>query len=129
MLISNLVSGALFLLLLTALGFWSLFLSGAGYLVLLLVVGYVVAGSLFLSAVYAREALTMRQEALAWLAPWLVAVTLWSLMGAGIFGLAESGSDWFLTLWFGLVIATPCFVAWQVVALAVRQFMAWRSRT
>jgi hypothetical protein len=38
----------------------------------------------FLAAVYARDVRTMRQEALAWIAPWLVAVAPWGLVGAGI---------------------------------------------
>lgn len=66
-------------------------------------------GSRFLAAASARETLTYGQEALAWATPWLVAVALWVLIGAGIGG-EDSGSGWLLPLWFGLVIATPCYV-------------------
>ena len=115
-LVGNLVSGALWLALLA---FDSPVLSLVG-------AAYVAAGSVFLAAIYAREALTRRQEALAWAAPWLVAVALWTWIGASVEG---GTSGVLLTLWFGLVIATPCYLAWQLVALAVRNLVAWRART
>ena len=113
-LVGNLVSGVVWLLLTLSLT-WSvpLFLIGAAY---------VAAGSVFLAAVYARDALTKRQEALAWAAPWLVAVGLWAWIGAGIKD-GSSGSGWLLALWLGLCVGTPCYLAWQFVALAVRQLM------
>jgi hypothetical protein len=77
----------------------------------------------FLAAVYARDALTWRQEVLAWATPWAVAVGLWTEIGAAF------GEPSWLSLWFGLLIATPCYLAWQIVALAVRQLLAWRSGT
>jgi hypothetical protein len=122
-LVSNIGSRALWLLLLAfpwndQFGGWALFLIGAVY---------VIAGSVFLAAVYARDALTMGQEALAWVAPWLVAVGLWALIGAGI-DFENSVSGWFLTLFFGLYIGTPCYLVWQAVALVIRQLMVWRSR-
>jgi hypothetical protein len=120
-LVGNLVSGALWLLLLAgpwgAVQGWGLFLVGTAY---------VAAGSVFLAATYGRDALTRRHEALAWAAPWLAAVALWALVGAGIGG---GSSGWLLPLWFGLLIGTPCYLAWQIVALAVRQLLAWRSAT
>lgn len=121
-LVSNIVSGALWLLLLAApwpdrFGSWVLFGIGAVY---------VVAGSVFLAAVYAREILTMGQEALAWAIPWLVAVALWAVLLAATF-LENSVSDWLMALYGGLSIATPCYLAWQIVALAVRQLMGWLS--
>lgn len=124
-LVANLVSGALWLSLLA-------FISG-----FLLLIGavYVVAGSVFLAAVYAREVLTKRQEALAWIAPWLVAVALWMVLVIGIesanaestSGAANAVSRYLFGLYVGLITGTPCYLAWQIVALAVRQFMAWRS--
>jgi hypothetical protein len=37
----------------------------------------------------------------------------------------NSTSHWLLALFAGLTIGTPCYVAWQIVALAVRQLMNW----
>ncbi len=119
-LVSNLVSGAACLLLtFPFVPSPPLFLIGAVY---------VAAASAFLAAVCAREALTRRQEALAWVVPWLVAVALWAAVGAGIEG-GNSGSGWLLWGWFGLCLGTPCYLEWQIGALAVRQLMARRSRT
>ncbi len=122
-LVSNLVSGALLLSPLAVplgygpFGSWLLLLVGAVY---------VVAGGVFLAAVYAHEVLTMRQEALAWIAPWLVAVALWTLIAIGI-DFENQVSHYLLGLYVGLLVATPCYLVWQIVALAVRRFMAWRS--
>lgn len=66
-LVGNLVSGALWLLLLALLGAWPLSLIGAAY---------VAAAGAFLARVYAREHLSRKQEALAWALPWLGAVLL-----------------------------------------------------
>lgn len=123
-LVSNIVSGALWLLPLAVPwggGFGSWVLVGIGAV-------YVVAGSVFLAAVYAREVLTMGQEALAWATPWLVAVALWTVLLAAIF-FENSVSDWLLALFVGLAIGTPCYLAWQIVALAVRQLVGWLSGT
>lgn len=117
-LIGNLVSGALWL-------------SPLAYLSpTLLVIGaaYVVAGALFLAAVYARRVLTRKQEALAWVTPWFVAVALWAAVLVGI-SFQNAVSHYLAVLCFGVLIATPCYLAWQIVALAVRQFIAWRSGT
>ena len=117
-LVGNVVSGALWLLALALLGSWPLSLIGAVY---------VVAGSVFLAAVYARDALTMRQEAMAWAAPWLVAVAMWWAILVQ-FGGEPLGSYVVLGApLHALLIATPCFLAWQLVALAVRQLMAWKA--
>jgi hypothetical protein len=123
-LVGSIVSGALWLLLVAVLwsdqfGSWVLFGMGAVY---------VAAGSVFLAAVYAREALTMGQEALAWVAPWLVTVALWTLLLAA-FDFENSVSSWLLALFAGLCIGTPCYLAWQIVALAVRQLVGWLSST
>ncbi|WP_156388532.1 hypothetical protein [Nocardioides sp. Root151] len=115
-LVANLVSGAMWLLLLASLGSWVLALMGAVY---------VAAASVFLAAVYGRESLTVRQEALAWATPWLVAVALWTWVGSRIEG---GDSSWALNLWFGVVIATGCYLAWQLLALAGRQLMEWKAR-
>ena len=54
--------------------------------------------------------------------PWLVAVALWTLLLAAI-DFEDSVSGWLLTLFAGLCIGTPCYLAWQIVALAVRQLV------
>ncbi len=115
-LVGNLVSGGLWL---SPLAFLSpiLFVIGAVY---------VVSGSVFLAAVYARPVLTGKQEVLAWVAPWLLAVALWAvLIGSSEF--QNTVSHYLVALGVGLFIATPCYLAWQIVALAVRQFLAWRE--
>ena len=117
LLVSNLISGAVWLLLALPWSGPALFLIGAAY---------VVAGSVFLGAVYAHERLTVRQEALTWLAPWLVAVALWAGVTAAV-EFENSVSHYLFGLYVGLIIATPCYVGWQIVALAVRRFMIWRS--
>ena len=115
-LVANLISGAVWL---SPLAFLSplLFLIGAAY---------VVAGGLFLAAVYARELLTRRQEVLAWIAPWLVAVVLWSVVVMSI-EFENTLTHYLFGLYAGLLLATPCYLVWQVGALAVRHFIAWRS--
>jgi hypothetical protein len=115
-LVSNLVSGALCLspLLFFA---WPLFLIGAAY---------IAAGSVFFGAVYAHDALTARQEALAWAAPWLVAGAVWALVLVGI-EFENTVLHYVLSLCLGLPIATPCYLVWQGVALTIRQFLSWRS--
>ncbi len=96
---------------LTALyGSWLLTLLGAVY---------VAAASVFLAAVYARRPLSWTQEGLAWIARWVAAVALWAVL------LTPNGYDdmsvpWLWGLWFGLVVATPSYVLWQLTALAVR---------
>lgn len=118
-LVGNLVSGAAWLLLTVPfLQSPPLFLIGAVY---------VAAASAFLAAVYARDVLTWRLEALAWVLPWVVAVALWVAVGALIVGGGSDGG-WLLMLWFGLVLGTECYLAWQFVALAIRQLIAWRSK-
>ncbi|MGB0098652.1 MAG: hypothetical protein WBP61_00090 [Nocardioides sp.] len=118
-LVSNLASGALWLLVPAALGAWPLSLIGGGY---------VLAGSLFLAAVYAGGSLSTKQEALTWVAPWLVAIALWALILTGL-GSGGSAPELLIALGVGTVVATPCYVAWQAVALAIRQFMSWRHGT
>ena len=113
---SNLASGALLLMVPAAFGAWPLSLIGGGY---------VVAGSLFLAAAYGRESLSVKQEALVWIAPWLVAAVLWSLILSSI-DPSGSFSAHLLALGTGVLVATPCYVGWQVAALAIRQFLSWR---
>ena len=107
----------------------------AGWVTLLIGAVYVVAAGVFLAAFYARadltrgrEGLSWGREALAWVAVWLGAVGLWAVVLAyGFDDIENSVSGWLFALWVGLCIGTPCYLAWQFVALAVRQFMKWRS--
>jgi hypothetical protein len=117
-LVSNIVSGTLWLLPL-AFASWPLSLIGAAY---------VAVGSVFLAAAYARDAFTRRQEVLAWAAPWSVAVTMWTLLLTGTDD-ENSVSAWSLSLFIGLCLGTLSYLAWQILALAVRQVLAWRSRS
>ncbi|MBC7761549.1 MAG: hypothetical protein H7201_07070 [Candidatus Saccharibacteria bacterium] len=64
----NLASGAALLLL--------AFVFVPSPLLLLTGAVYIAGASSFLASVYARHTLTGRQEALAWVAPWLAAVAL-----------------------------------------------------
>lgn len=122
---SNLVSGALWLFLMTPP--WSDSFGGLG--LFLIGAGYVLVGSVFLAAVYAREALSRRQELLAWLAPWFVACFLWSDILSGIG--PDDGGSWVSAIagaaGLGLLVGTPCYLAWQIVALVIRQLSAWRT--
>ena len=114
-LVSNIVSGALWLMI-PAITSPLLWLIGAAY---------VAVASMFLAAVYSRDKLSRRQEALAWTTPWLCAVAVW----AWLIQFGESYSTWSLEpLWVAMTIATPLYVAWQLSALAVRQVLAWKAR-
>lgn len=115
-LISNLLSGAMCLAPLAILS-WPLLLIGGLY---------VVAGAVFLAAVYGRRPLTRRQELLAWLVPWLAAVALWSLL-VGSIEFENNLSQYLLGMYAGVVVATPSYLVWQIVALGARQFMARRA--
>ena len=113
--VSNVVSGALWLLFPAAIGAWPLSVIGAIY---------VFAASLFLAAVYGREALTVRREGLAWVAPWLGAVALWATV-IGAMEFENTGLHYLAGLSIGLVLGTLCYLGWQI--LAIRQ-LAWRSK-
>lgn len=115
-LVGDLVAGALLLVVLALLATWVLVLLGAAY---------VVAASVLLAAFYGRGSFSRRQEALVWVVPWLGAVLLWMWVGAQIGGGSATLS--LLNLWFGLVVATPCYLAWQLLAVAVRQLVLARS--
>ncbi len=117
LLLSNLISGAVCLFLALP---WS------GPLLFLIGATYVVAGSVFLGAVYAHEGLTIKQEVFTWIAPWFVAAALWAGLAIAM-EFESSVSQYLFGLFAGLTIATPCYLVWQILALVVRQFMAWRS--
>ena len=118
-LVSNLASGVSWLMIPAAFGAWPLSVIGAVY---------IVAASLFLAMVYARESLTASQEALAWAAPWLGAVVAWATV-IGAIEFENTASHYFAGLAIGLLLGTLSYLGWQVLALAIRQVLAWRSTT
>ncbi len=118
-LVGNLGSGAIFLALTLGIGGPVLFLIGAAY---------VVAGSVFFAAAYARGALSVRQELFTWVAPWLAAVALWAVVISQVSGADQgTGTPRVSAVAIALMLGTGCYLAWQIVALAIRQLMAWRS--
>ena len=94
-LVSNLGSGALWLSPLAFLS-WPLLAIG---------VPYVIAGAVYLAAVYGRRSLTRRQELLAWAAPWLVAVAVWSVV-VGSIEFESTATHYLSGLYAGVLIAT-----------------------
>jgi hypothetical protein len=99
----------------------------------LVIATYVVAGGLWMSALYARESVTLKQEVLALVALWLIAVAMWTAAWYRLGITAESDPDTAYLVngaslpedvGLGLWLATPCFAAWQLPALAIRA--AWR---
>jgi hypothetical protein len=126
-LVSNAISGALWII--VALLPWN----GADYdwssLPLALVpTAYVAGMSWYLGSVYGRDALTVAQEAVAWIVPWLVGVALWSVLTVGLMFVNTPG-HWAGGIAWALAVATPCYLAWQVVALVIRQLLSSRAPT
>lgn len=115
-LVSNLVSGAVWLVVASFVVGWLLVLVGAGYVAL---------ASVSLAYIYARDVLSMRQEALAWIVTWLTAVAAWMWVAVAA---GSTQSNWLLDIWFGLVVGTGCFLAWQVLGLALRRVLAAGTR-
>lgn len=120
-LVGNLVSGGGWLLapmvITASYGAWPLSLLGAGY---------VVAASVFLAAAYGRAPVSWSAEALAWTAPWVVAVASWAVLIVYLKSQNPAAAQvpepsvWVWGLWWGAVIATPLYLLWQLSALAVR---------
>lgn len=126
--------------LLAAGGFWLLLLSppwdtegseGVGFF--LTAATYVLLGALGMAGLYAREEVTLKQEVLMLVAVWTAAVLLWTAMWLNLGVTAEhhpgtaylvNGVSWTGSISSGLWIATPCFLAWQLLALSIRA--AWR---
>ena len=117
-LVSNLLAGALGFLITFPISWWVLPVGAV----------YVVAVSVFFAAVYARPELTLRQEAWTWLGPWLLAIVLWTLIWVSAW-FESSVSHYLGGLALGLVLGTATYVAWQLLALVIRELMAWRSGT
>ncbi|GAB2872747.1 hypothetical protein [Nocardioides pacificus] len=117
-LVSNLVAGAMWLAIPAGLGSWPLSLLGAVY---------VVPTSMFLAAAYAGGRLPKKAEALVWATPWLAAGVLWAGVLVNLDG-ADEDPSWLSALVEGLVIAAPCYLGWQILALAVRRLLIWRHK-
>jgi hypothetical protein len=86
------------------LGLWLVPLAFASWPLSVIGALYVVAGSMFFAAVYAREVRTVT-AAVAWVIPWLVAVSLWTLIVAGT-EVEKSIGDCFMMTLVGLCIGT-----------------------
>lgn len=123
-LVSNLLSGALWLLLLVP---WSEPAEPGGWLLVVSGAACIAGASVLLAAAYGRECVTRHQEAGSWVAAWLVPVAAWTVVSASMDNEdAPALASWGLAVCVGLVIGTGCFLVWQLVALAVRQLMWWR---
>lgn len=119
-LVGGLVAGGLWLVPMLFLA-WPVTLVGGAY---------VVVASVFLAAAYGRRPLARRQELLVWVAPWLLLVAWW----LGVFwltggddpegeGVTIDGAVWAGAI--AAVLATICFLIWQLTALAVREVLRW----
>lgn len=104
--VSNLVAGTA-VAGVVALGSWPLGL---------VAMAYVVAVASLLAIAYARP-MSRRVELAVWLAPWFGAVALVTLLYP---------VGWAVPL-YAAVYLLPVHLAWQVLALALRQGMAWVS--
>lgn len=105
MLVSNLVSGGLWIAVLVLLDSWPLAVVGAAY---------VCVASPFLAAAPGQK--------LAWTVPWLGAVGLWTLLLGMIDG-GTTGSALLMSLYAGTVVGTLCYLIWQAVAAPIRLLM------
>ena len=106
MLVSNLVAGASWLLVLVAMDAWPLAVIGAVYV--LLASGYL--------GFFVR----------ARLAPWLCAVALWVwLLGSVMF--EGTVSHYVASLVAGLAVGSLCFVVWQALAAGTEKFLFGRG--
>lgn len=77
---------------------------------------YVVLASLFLAGAYGRQPRSRRRELVVWVTSWLGAVPPVTLFVPG-----------WATPIYAAVYLLPAYVAWQLLALAVWQGMAWVS--
>lgn len=108
--VSQVVAGVVLLGVLSVLS-WPLALIGLVYVML---------ASLFFSFAYRHAPLARDREALVWLSPWLVAVALW----LWVFRNVEDGdSSRPLSVFGAVLVATVCYLGWQLLALAVRQLL------
>ena len=89
---------------------------------------YVAGVSAFFAVIYARRSLSMKQELLVWVAPWLLAIVLWAI----VIGRDDSSGSLvmnvMLNLWVGTAVGTGCYLVWQTIALAVRLVISPDSR-
>ena len=117
-LVSNLLSGAVWLIVPTLTGAWAVTVVG---------LAYVVPASLFLARAHARGVAGRRRRVLVWSVVWLAAVLLWGTLIASL-EFSNSPGDYVAGVTGGLLFGTMSVIAWQLVALAIRRFQAWQSR-
>ena len=115
-LVSNLLSGAVWLAVPTLTGAWAVTLVG---------ILYVVPASLFLARARARV-VAGRGRTLVWAVVWLAAVLLWGGLIASL-EFSNSAGDYVAGATGGLLFGTMSVIAWQVVALGIRRFQAWQA--
>jgi hypothetical protein len=116
-LVSNLLSGAVWLAVPTLTGAWAVTVVG---------LAYVVPAAFFLSWAHAGGIGSGRRRTTVWLVVWLAAVLLWGVLTASLEFTGSSG-DYVAGVTGGLLFGTVSVLAWQVVALAVRRFQAWQA--
>jgi hypothetical protein len=113
-LVSNLLSGAVWLAVPTLTGAWLVTVVGTAY---------VVPASFLL----ARARVAGRgARRLAWAVVWLAAVLLWGGLITSL-EFSNSAGDYVAGATGGLLFGTMSVLAWQVVALGIRRFQAWQA--
>jgi len=116
-LVSNLLSGTVWLAVPTLTGAWAVTVVG---------LVYVVPASLVLARAHAVGIGTRGRQALVWFVVWFAAVLLWGALIASL-EFSNSPGDYIAGVTGGLLFGTVTVLAWQVVALAIRRFQAWQS--
>jgi hypothetical protein len=110
---------------------WLLLLSppwSGGFTLFLTCGAYVVAGSAAMAAAHGREPDQIAGERMVLFGLWLAAVLLWAVIVLMVSSSSViSPRELCGCLAFGLLIGTPCFAVWQVVAYALRGAWRWRS--
>ncbi|MEQ6900990.1 hypothetical protein [Nocardioides sp. YIM 152588] len=118
-LVSNLVSGALWLVIAAGFGAWPLSVLGAVY---------VLPTSVLIAAAHARGSRSPVRRVVVWALPWLAATALWGLLISATEPV-PSPSTYAVGFVAGAAVATTCLVAWQTVAFAFRHhFLAATAR-
>ena len=117
-LVSNLLSGAVWLAVPTLTGAWAVTLVG---------LAYVVPASLFLARAHARGIGSRRRQAGVWFVVWLVAALVWGVLIASL-EFTNSTGDYVAGVTGGLLFGTMSVIAWQVVAVLIRRFQEWQAR-
>src|SRR5690349_4152553 len=117
-LVSNLLSAAVWLAVPTLTGAWAVTVVG---------LAYAVPASFFLARAHARGLGSRRHQALTWFVVWFAAALLWGTLIASL-EFTNSSGDYVAGITGGLLFGTMSVIAWQVVAGLVRRFQAWQGR-